>query len=388
MNLKKVLAGAMALATVASMSVVAFAVDPVDVTGSIRYYNDDNPQDSGIVVDPNTGVSVIADTQSATTVYLDLSGVVQTMANNNSGWTNFDPAELVNTDYFKIDVDKEEGSKIIKAITKTEKNYDDNANLGRRPVIKVEFKELMDDSDNKVQLKVTISPKSKAENDNLVADADQDAEFTIKMFVTNDVDEGDRTYAAGTTGVVIKPLKNEENEIEWEDNNNTLARLTFDADSDVAKSYPKLSTKWSNDVYAAMFADQDAYIFDFVGNPTISATARPVLELYNPFKNDDDEITLENPVIFLVNDDATLAASTEEVELAQAILDGRLVDITDKFTAGENEDGDYVFTTKTRTLGTYIICENYPSDEAFDEAESVPETPSEDTGKYNPGTGR
>ena len=65
--------------------------------------------------------------------------------------------------------------------------------------------------------------------------------------------------------------------------------------------------------------------------------------------------------------------------------------MTDQFTAGENEDGDYVFTTKTRTLGTYIICESYPSDEAFDEAEAgeVTETPAdEDNGKYNPGTGR
>lgn len=379
MNLKKVLAGAMALATVASMSVVSFAATN-EVLFNMGVYNDAT-KDSW-----TPGATVNKDFVSDITVYLDLSTLATTFSADGLA----DAGDLVNSDYFKIDVDKEEGSKIIKAITKTEKDYD---GTGRKPVIKVEFKELMDDSDNKVQLKVTVKPKAKCVEAGMTKtwyDTNKDNEWvsTFKVFVKNDVNEGDQTYSAGTSGVVIKPLKNEENEIEWEDNNNTLARLTFDADSDVAKSYPKLSTKWSNDVYAAMFADQDAYIFDFVGNPTISATARPVLELYNPFKNDDDEITLENPVIFLVNDDATLAASTEEVELAQAILDGRLVDITDKFTAGENEDGDYVFTTKTRTLGTYIICENYPSDEAFDEAESVPETPSEDTGKYNPGTGR
>lgn len=375
MNLKKVLAGAMALATVASMSVVAFA-DAAPFTMGV--WND--TKDS-IGTNPDGSVK---DVVSDTTIYLDLYDLAANTIKLS------DAGDLVNTDYFKIDVDKEEGSKIIKAITKTEKEYGNNTS--RHPVIKVEFKELMDDSDNKVQLEVTIKPKSKA--DELLGkgfyDANKDGWVsTLKMFVSNDVDnDTDLTYGAGTTGVVMKPVKNEENVVEWEDNNNTLARLTYDADSDVAKSYPKLSTKWSNDVYAAMFADQDAYIFDFVGNPTISATARPVLELFNPFMNEDDEVTLENPVIFLVNDDATLAASTEEVELAQAILDGRLVDITDQFTAGENEDGDYVFTTKTRTLGTYIICENYPSDEAFDEAESVPETPSEDTGKYNPGTGR
>ena len=371
MNLKKVLAGAMALATVASMSVVAFAA-PTDVTANITYYNDDT-KDSG-------SISATQDTPSDTTVYIDLSGAASVFGLKDAN-------ELVNKDYFDIDIDKDEGSKVIKAITQQEKDY--NKTGTRKPVLKVEFKELMDDSDNKVQLTVNISPKSKGLKE-IAGLVDGEAEFVFKMFVSNKVDDNDTdlTYTAGTTGVVMKPVKNEENVVEWEDANDTIARLTYDADSDVAKSYPKLSTKWSNDVYAAMFADQDAYIFDFVGNPTISATARPVLELFNPFMNEDDEVTLENPVIFLVNDDATLAASTEEVELAQAILDGRLVDITDQFTAGENEDGDYVFTTKTRTLGTYIICENYPSDEAFDEAESVPETPSEDTGKYNPGTGR
>lgn len=368
MNLKKVLAGAMALATVASMSVVSFAAT-TEKSFNMSLWNDD-VKDSFQMGDT---------LKSDITLYLDLSDVA-------TQW-GVPADELTNKDYFKVDVDKEEGSKIISAITLQDKAYKTNDNT-RYPVLKVELKELMDDSDNKVELKVTVSAKNKAVDKGYVANTDTEYVATVKFFVSNDVDEGDQTYAAGTSGVVIKPLKNEENEIEWEDNNNTLARLTFDADSDVAKSYPKLSTKWSNDVYAAMFADQDAYIFDFVGNPTISATARPVLELYNPFMNEDGDITLENPVIFLVNDDATLAASTEEVELAQAILDGRLVDVTDQFTAGENEDGDYVFTTKTRTLGTYIICENYPSDEAFDEAESVPETPAEDTGKYNPGTGR
>lgn len=376
MNLKKVLAGAMALATVASMSVVSFAATNTK-DFDITVWNDTKDSAGG------STASGVGEVVSDTTLFLDLTAAAGAFSNSS-----FDVNELVNKDYFDIDIDKDEGSKIIKAITQTEKAYNNSA---RKPILKVEFKELMDDSDNKIQLTITISPKSKAVKDGIVAKADEDVEAkcVFKTFVSNDVrSDTDETFVAGDTGYVMKPVKNEENVVEWEDANDTIARLTYDADSDVAKSYPKLSTKWSNDVYAAMFADQDAYIFDFVGNPTISATARPVLELFNPFMNEDDEVTLENPVIFLVNDDATLAASTEEVELAQAILDGRLVDITDKFTAGENEDGDYVFTTKTRTLGTYIICENYPSDEAFDEAESVPETPSEDTGKYNPGTGR
>ena len=375
MNLKKVLAGAMAVATVASMSVVSFAKTTAPF--SISIWNDDAEAGKETVKDGDTVPSDV-------TLYLDLSD-----AETKFGLQPKDSGEVTNKDYFDVDVDKDEGSSIIKKITLMEKDYD---KTGRKPVLKVEIKELMDDSDNKVELTVNISAKSKAVKEGLVKDTDTEYETTVKFFVSNDVTDGDTdiTYTAGTSGVVMKPVKNEENTVEWEDNNDTIARLTYDADSDVDKSYPKLSTKWSNEFYAELFNDQDAYIFDFVGNPTISATARPVLEIFNPFKDDDDEITLENPVIFLVNNDATLA-STTEVSLAQAILDGRLVDVTDQFTAGENEDGDYVFTTKTRTLGTYIICENYPSDEAFDEAEAgdVTETPAdEDTGKYNPGTGR
>ena len=49
-----------------------------------------------------------------------------------------------------------------------------------------------------------------------------------------------------------------------------------------------------------------------------------------------------------------------------------------------------MYTTKTRTLGTYIIAEKAPSEEAFEEAEgeAPDEKPTEDTGKDNPGTGR
>lgn len=322
--------------------------------------------------------------------------------------------EFADPDDFKIDVSKGENPKVIKKISVIEKKFDKGlVRIGdvrgtkvegttkRTRYIKIELNENMTDS----EFKISFDMKVKVDNKDGVSiwdgtkwvvfdkgDASKKFEDIGRVWVANDTDTTDDTeFMAGTGGIVIKPVKNEENTVLWTDENRDLARLTFVADSDVAKYFPKLSTKWPNATYAQLFDDQDAFVFDFVGNPKISSTSRAVLELFCPFLDADDEYSIdpESVVIYQVADDATLAASTE-VELARAILDGRLIDVTDKFTAGENEDGDFVYTTKTRTLGTYIIAEKAPSEEAFEEAEGEApgETPADDTGKTNPGTGR
>ena len=43
---------------------------------------------------------------------------------------------------------------------------------------------------------------------------------------------------AGDGGVVLKPTKNDDNEITWEDENNTIATLKFYSDDDAAKFFP------------------------------------------------------------------------------------------------------------------------------------------------------
>ena len=102
----------------------------------------------------------------------------------------------------------------------------------------------------------------------------------------------------------------------------------------------KLSTKWENQDYAALFRDQDAYLIDFKGAPSLSATSRADLEIYYPFTNGDGEATVD----------------PEEVNIYQ-VVDGELYNVTSQFEFKENKDGDAVFATRTRFLSTYILCE-------------------------------
>ena len=206
---------------------------------------------------------------------------------------------------------------------------------------------------------LTVTPRT------TISDGDKfEGEFTI--WISNTELEADEDFAAGTGGVTLKPTKNDDNEIVWYDENDDIAMLTFEGDSSVDNFFPKLSTKWDNSTYATYFADQDAFIFDFISNPDISSTSRPVLTIYDPYYDyENDEVTVdpENVVIYKV-------------------VDGELVDDTANWAYDETEDGEMAYTTKTRQLGTYIFCEV-----AVAGSEEVVEEPVDD-GKVIPNTGR
>lgn len=119
-----------------------------------------------------------------------------------------------------------------------------------------------------------------------------------------------------------------------------VARVRFFGDSDVGKYYMKLSTKWENADYAALFNDQDSYIIDFKGAPKLSATSRADLEIFYPFTDDDGNATVD----------------PKDVNIYQ-VVDGDLYNVTSQFTFKSNDDGAAVFATRTRFLGTYILCE-------------------------------
>lgn len=93
--------------------------------------------------------------------------------------------------------------------------------------------------------------------------------------------------------MVVKPQKNEDNEITWESENDTLAWLAFTSDDNAAKFYPKMITKWRDQDYTDYFADQDAYLYDFIGNPQIASTSRATLDLRYPFVDEDGELTVD-----------------------------------------------------------------------------------------------
>lgn len=346
--MKKVLALVLALATVLSLGVVSFAADnEVSVSHGTVY------TDKGVVMDIEND-TFTPDRK----IYFSFGTAENALLNNEDG--------------YKFSYKKGDNSKMIESIKLIEKNI----GLGRQWYVEVKIKDDMTDTEFKFNPEFTFTAK-----EDLVLDPDDDNiqipkgtklvvdDITFWISNTGIENEDDIDRTAGTGGEIFKPVKNEENTVLWEDENNTLATLTFDADSNVSKYYPKMSTKWDNVKYAELFADQDAFVRQWVGTPSISSTSRAVLELNVPYIDEDDELTVDEDSIIVYEETA----------------DGELVDITAKGKFDWNDDDEFVFTMKTRSLGTYIFAEA-PVTEA-DADDEVPADEVVDADKVNPGTG-
>ena len=355
--MKKLLAVVLAAAIVLSLGVVSFAASndakpKATVTTYIKATDTETTTTVPIIADYDTANEVTDLVKPGSTVYVKVSN------------------GLEDKDNFKVKFDKgDDNPKMIKKISIAEKSILGNP---RNTVIKVELNDNTTDSEYKVSPSVTFTAKDK----DVPSGADKfqaGDKITVELkFWIGNVEEGaDQDYMAGDDGVVLKPTKNEDNEINWEDENNTIATLKFVGDDDGKYFYPKLSTKWEDADYADYFADQDAFIFNFTGKSAgktrIASTSRATLELYNPYyDSEEDELTVEpeNVVIYEIQDD------------------GSMLDVTASFKAIENDDGDYVFQTKTRELGVYILAEK-----AYTTAADV-EAPAEgETVKDVPNTG-
>lgn len=357
--MKKVLALVLALATVMSMGVVAFAADQAlaltDGEGDVDAYDSVFMKDSTTNLENGTNT---LESLPDKTYYFVVPTTTGTAITNK---------EFGDDDLFKFKYKKTENGKYIKSIKLVDKAVVPG-NSNRVTAIEVKLVDDMTDNEYKISFEASFSSKTDWDDAHPAAKdiTVNMPEFTIWM--SNDVDTTDDSdEMAGTGGKMIKPVKNEENTITWEDENDTLAVLTFNADSDVAKYFPKLSTKWDNVKYAELFNDQDAFVRQWVGTPEISSTSRAVLELVVPYVDEDGDLTVDEDAIIVY----------EETE------DGELIDITDKGSFDYNDDDEYVFTMKTRRLGTYIFAEA-PVTEAEDE---VPADEVVDADKVNPGTG-
>ena len=164
-------------------------------------------------------------------------------------------------------------------------------------------------------------------------------EIPVEGFVQNTKYDADYTATVGDGGIVVKPLKNEDSEITWEDANDTLAKLSVSGDNDTSKMAVKLSTKWYPTApYTPLFANQDAFIRNFWHNPEIPSTSRATLELPVPYVDEDGELTVEEDDIIVYD-----------------VSSGQLADITSKGKFVTNDDDELVFSLKTRQLGTYIF---------------------------------
>lgn len=361
--MKKLLAAALAVATVASLSTVSFAANewPVDLpTEGVTAIFDDG---TGAAYD---GANTVKPDK---TLYFEVGNMVFT--DRTSGDTYVLYGEYyTDKDLFKVKTDKgDENAKMIKSMALSEKSITYKGVTGRGPWFEIKLNDDYTDDEFKINPSFTVTAKDDfyatttqdANNNYILRPVDGDNTIPAnsivvnkgdkiiydvgKYYISNSTDNADQDYMAGTGGIVLKPTKNDDNEITWEDENNTIATLRFYSDDDAAKFFPKLTTKWDNADYAEYFADQNAFIFDFVGRAAgetkIASTSRATLELYNPYYNWDEDV---------------LTVAPEDCVIYQ-IVDGELVDVTASFTALQNDDGDYVFQTKTRELGCYIIAE-------------------------------
>ena len=294
----------------------------------------------GVDKDQNSGDGV----QSGQTVYF--------MIRNDLEWKFHDDT------YWKLKISKGDNGKYVKAVSDVEKTFGDDlfsvythsqvpgTGGSRARYIKVEMNELYTDDEIKVTLDLRLSAKSKAVD---VFGVDDDAEVKVKDFyfyMKNLVKAADGEWTVGVGGLMLDPVKNDWNDVTYTDEDGDVAFMKFFGDSDTGKFYAKLSTKWEHADYASYFNDQDAYIFQFTGSPNLSSTSRADLQIYSPFVDDDGNETFD-----------------PEQAVIYQVVDGDLFDITDSFEYREGDNGDMAFCTRTRFLGTYIICQK-PVEEA------------------------
>ena len=295
---------------------------------------------------------------------------------------------MTNEDYFKFDVDKDDGGKYIKKI----EVVDDKklGNLPRTAYLKFILNDSTTTSDLKSNGTLTFKAKGssadfrdKSGSKKLTAkdekwDDDLEIEIDYTLWINNEKatnddnpDSGDRVY--------FDPDDNEDNTLIWGDDR---AGLFFEGNDDAGKFYARLSTKSDSEVYATYGdpVNADLWFFDFVGNSTIPATSRATLTLGIPWDEDDDYTP--NP---------------EDCYIYEQLDDGTMVDVTERFIYSEDNDGTTDiegWSTKTRTLGTYIISDTELDLEVIEEVEEEDVTDddtaditTEDDQKEIPNTG-
>ena len=293
-----------------------------------------------------------------------------------------------NDDYWKLKVSKGDNGKYIKAISDVTKKFSgnlynavnggvvQNTGAARHRYIKVELSEIYTDDEIKMSLDMRLTAKDAAVRNFPIED---DTEFKVSDFtfyMKNLVKAADGDWRVGVGGLMLNPVKNDWNEVTYYDEDGDLAYLKFFGDSDTGKFYAKLSTKWEHADYASYFNDQDAYIFQFTGSPSLSSTSRADLEIYSPFVDQDGNETFD-----------------PEQAIIYQVMDGDLFDITNQFEYREGNNGDMAYCSRVRFLGTFIICQK-PVDEASndDVVDLVPDdnlTPDNNAGapvEVNPGS--
>lgn len=394
--MRKFLSALLAGAMMAAMAVPAFAADSSldsgpsglkkvynsdgevisndddDVYGKVDY---DYAQDGG-----NINIDGVV---PGITMYIPLGDKMDYLV--GASGTKITLESLTNDDYFKFDLDKDDGGSMVKKMEVVEdKRLGD---LTRTSYLKIDLNDSTTTSDIKSNGTFTFKAKDSADDfkdasgskrlndDTQEWDEKEEIKMSYTFWINNDKASNDDNPESGDR-VYFDPDDNEDNTLIWGDDR---AGLFFEANDDASKFYARLSTKSDSEVYSEYGdpVNADLWFFDFVGSSTIPATSRATLTLGIPWDEDDDYTP--NP---------------EDCFIYEKQEDGTLVDVTDKFTYDEDNDGTTEiegWSIKTRTLGTYVISDteldlDVVSDDV--DEEDVDDTDSTvDTGKEIPNTG-
>ena len=302
------------------------------------------------------------------TFYIKLGEAGSDYITTLSGGGKAHASDLVDDDLFKISVDKDgDGKSLISRIEQVEEKR--LGGMSRASYLKVTLKDTTTTDELKANAEIKF--KAKKDKDGSWKDGEY-AILNLNMWISNtkvsgsdgDADTGDKIY--------FSPEANENNVLIWGDDR---AALEFTADDDAKDFYARLSTRSMSDIYAEYGdpVDADLWFYDFIGNPSIPSTSRAYLTLGIPWDDDDDH-----------------TPDPRDVYIYRLDKDGYLEDVTAMFTYSEDDREIEGWTTRTRTLGTYIVSDTeLDIDSYYDDDDT--ESPTIDVSnnqKPVPNTGR
>ncbi len=303
------------------------------------------------------------------TFYIKLGDAGNDYVTELSGGGKARASQLVDDNLFKISVDKDgDGKSLISKIEQVEEKR--LGGMTRASYLKVTLKDMTSTDERKANAEIEF--KAKKDKDGSWKKGET-AILNLNMWISNKKVSGSDGDADTGEKIYFSPEANENNGLIWGDDR---AVLEFTADDDAKDFYARLSTKSMSDIYSEYGdpVDADLWFYDFVGNPSIPSTSRAYLTLGIPWDDDDDYTP--NP---------------HDVYIYRLDKDGYLEDVTAMFTYSEDDREIEGWTTRTRTLGTYIVSDTELDIDSYYDDDDDTEVPSIDVSnnqKPVPNTGR